>query len=320
LAKFGKIKNHYKMDQFSSHPLYRRHNLDSAMSSLWEFYKGKFLSLFLISLVMSFVIQYASTQLNFKELQSVTDPMVMLEKIKGYIVPILIVSLVNLLFTTILQYYIIYNPLDSENNIFVSALKSLKYFFPYLIIMILLAFAGSIAIVLGILALVIGVFFSILYIMTLYFFILPILMVEGANIGKTISRTITLAHRNFWSNVGWVAIFIIILIVVSVIFSGLVLLPFTGSFVKTILNPEDSSNLVNITTNPIFIILSAVISALTLPLMPIFACILYFNGKAGEETGQTITPVIIENDKVRVEDLYAKPYSEDHPDNPENKG
>ena len=66
-------------------------------------------------------------------------------------VPILIISLINLLFTTILQYYIIYNPLDSENNIFVSVLKSLKYFIPYLIIMVLLAFAGSIAIVLGLL-------------------------------------------------------------------------------------------------------------------------------------------------------------------------
>lgn len=307
------------MDQFNSHPLYRRHNIDSAMSSLWEFYKNKFLSLFLISIVMSLVIQYASTMVNFKELQAITDPLILLEKIKVYIVPMLIISLINLLFTTILHYYIIYNPLNSENNIFVSALKSLKYFIPYLIIMVLLAFAGSIAIVLGILALVIGVFFSILYIMTLYFFILPILMVEGPNIANAISRTITLAHKNFWSNIGWVAVFIIILIVVSVIFSGIVLLPFTGSFLKTIMNPEDASNLIDVTTNPLFIILSAIVSALTLPLIPIFSCILYFNGRAGEEQSQTISPVNPENDRVRVEDLYAKPYSEDHPENPEKK-
>src|SRR5665648_890193 len=107
------------MDQFSSHPLYRIHNIDSAMSSLWEFYKKNFLTLFIISLVMSLVIQYASTLVNFKELQTITDPVLMLEKIKDYIVPILLISLVALLFTTILQYYIIYNPLDIENNIFV---------------------------------------------------------------------------------------------------------------------------------------------------------------------------------------------------------
>ena len=81
------------MDQFSSHPLYRRHNIDSAMSSLWEFYKKNFLSLFIISLAMSLVIQYASTTVNFNELSTITDPMVMLEKIKDYIVPFLIISI-----------------------------------------------------------------------------------------------------------------------------------------------------------------------------------------------------------------------------------
>jgi hypothetical protein len=307
------------MDQFSNHPLYRRHNIDSAMGSLWEFYKKKFLSLFLISLVMSLFIQYASTMVNFKELQAITDPMVMLEKLKDYIVPVLIISLINLLFTTILQYYIIYNPLNSENNILVSVLKSMKYFIPYMIILVLLAFAGAIAVVLGILALIIGVFFSILYIMTLYLFILPVLMIEGSNIATTISRTIKLAHRDFWSNIGWVAVLIIILFVVSVIFSGIILLPFTGNFLKTITNPEDASNLADMTTNPLFIILSAIVGALTFPLMPIFSCILYFNGKAGEEQVKNIISNNGENERVRVEDLYAKPYSDDHPDNPDNQ-
>ncbi len=307
------------MDQFSSHPLYRRHNIDSAMSSLWEFYKKKFLSLFIMSLVMSFVIQYASTLVNMKELSSITDPMILLEKIKGLLLPILIISLINLLFSTILQYYIIFDPVSSENNIFVSIVRSLKYYIPYLILMVLLAFAGSIAIILGVFVLIVGAFFAMLYVMTLYLFILPIMMVEGINIGTTITRTIALTHRNFWSNIGWVAVFIIIMLVISVIFSGIILLPFTGSFVKTIINPEDATKLIDVTSNPLYIILSAIVSALILPLMPIFACILYFNAKAGEEQTQPAIPVNPENERVRVEDLYAKPYSEDHPDNPEKK-
>ena len=305
------------MDHFSSHPLYRKHNIDSAMSSIWEFYKSKFLSLFIISLVMSLVIQYASTMVNVKELQTITDPMLLLEKMKGFLVPILIISLINLLFATILQYYIIYNPLSSENNFFVSLLKSLKYFIPYLIIIVLLAFFGTIAIVLGILALIIGAFFAILYIMTLYLFILPIMMIEGSNIGDTINRTFKLVHKNFWTNIGWVAVFLLALIVISVIFSAIVLLPFTGNFLKTILNPENGSAVTDVSTNPIFIILSALIGALTLPLMPVFACVLYFNARANEDQGQIVTPANPDNDKVRVEDLYAKPYSDDHPDNPE---
>ena len=306
------------MDQFNSHPLYRKHNIDSAMSSLWEFYKSKFLSLFLISFVMSLVMQYGSTFVNLKELQTTKDPMVMFEIIKSSMVPILILLLVNLLFTTIMQYYIIYNPLNKENNFFVSFLKSLKYFIPYLIIMVLLAFAGSIAIVLGVFVLIIGMFFAMLYVFTIYLFILPVMMVEGVNIGNTISRTFILVHRNFWSNIGWVAVFIIILIVVSVIFSAIIYLPFTGSFVKTIINPGDSSGLIDLTTNPLFIILSAITGALTFPIMPIFACILYFNGRAGEEQGQIAPKPAPEDEKVKVEDLYAKPYSDDHPENPKN--
>jgi len=305
------------MDQFSSHPLYRRHSIDSAMNSLWEFYKKKFLALFIMSLVMSLVMQYASSLVNMKELSSITDPMVLLEKIRGLLLPILIISLINLFFTTILHYYVIFNPINNENTVFTSIINSVKYFIPYLIIMILLAFAGSIAIILGIFVLIVGAFFAMLYVVTLYLFILPVMMIEGANIGSTITRTIKLVHKNFWSNIGWVSVFIIIMLVVSVIFSGIILLPFTGSFVKTILNPEDATKLIDVTSKPLYIILSAIVSALILPLMPIFACILYFNGKAREEQIQPISTVNPENDKVRVEDLYAKPYSEDHPDNPE---
>ena len=60
----------------------------------------------------------------------------------------------------------------------------------------------------------------------------------------------------------------------SVIFSGIILLPFTGNFIKTITNPEAATNMVNVASNPLFIILSALVSALTLPLMPIFAAVL----------------------------------------------
>jgi hypothetical protein len=307
------------MDQFSNHPLYKRHNIDSAMNSLWDFYKKKFLTLFIASLAMSLVIQYVSSMVNMKELSSITDPMLLLEKIKGLLLPILGISLINLLFTTILQYYVIFNPIDSENTFSRSIIRSLKYFLPYLIIMVLLAFAGSIAIILGIFVLVVGAFFAMLYVVTIYLFILPVMMVEQVNIGATITRTIALTHKHFWTNIGWVAVFIIIMLVISVILSGIILLPFSGSFIKTLMKPDVAADAIDVTTKPLFIILSAIVSALTLPLMPIFACILYFNGKAGEVQTQVIPVDEPANKKVRVEDLYAKPYSEDHPDNPDNK-
>jgi hypothetical protein len=307
------------MDSISNHPLYKSHNIDSAMSSLWDFYKKRFISLFIISFAMSLVLQYVSTFINIQDLSTVTDPMVMLGKIREAMVPILVISVINLLFSVVLQHYIIYSPLDNENTILVSLLKSLRYFVPYLILMILLAFAGSIALALGILVLIVGAFFAILYIMTLYLFILPVLMIEGPNIGNTITRTITLSHRNFWANMGWVAVFIILLIVFSLISSGIILLPFTGNFIKSIVNPGETSEIINMTKNPLFIILSALAGALTFPLIPLFSCILYFNGRAREDNVQEVTQPDSEKTKLRVEDLYAKPYSDDHPDNPENK-
>ena len=158
------------------------------------------------------------------------------------------------------------------------------------------------------------------YVMTLYLFILPIMMVEGPDILKTIVRTFRLAHRNFWPNLGWVSVFLIIMIVISVIFSSIILIPFSGNFLKTIMNPEAGAEVINYTTNPLFIVLSALLGSLTMPLLPILACILYFNGRASEEEKNRPVPAEnSDNGKVRVEDLYAKPYSEDHPDNPETK-
>jgi hypothetical protein len=277
------------MDQINSHPLYKVHTIESAMDSLWNFYKQKFLSLFLASFVMGLVLQYISALVDINEIQSITTIDELMLKVREYMWPMLIISVVSLLFTTILHYYIIYNPLDPEINIFRSAVGSLRYFVLYMIIMVFLAIAASFALFLGLLLVVIGILFAVIYVFMVYLFILPVLMVEGPSIANTISRTITLAHRNFWSNIGWTAVFVIILLVATTVFSGLVLLPFTGKFFQAFSNPEEASSLVEITTKPLYIILSALLNAITLPLLPIFACILYFNGRAREEKKSEIS-------------------------------
>ena len=300
------------MDQINNHPLYKVHTIDSAMDSLWNFYKQKFLSLFLASFVMGLVLQYISALVNINEIQSITTIDEMMLKVREYLLPMLIISVVSLLFTTILHYYIIFNPLDAEVNIFRSAMQSLRYFVLYLIIMVFLALAASFALFLGLLLVVIGILFAVIYVLMIYLFILPVMMVEGPSIANTISRTITLAHRNFWSNIGWTAVFAVIVLVVSAVFSGLILLPFTGKFFQAFTNPEEASSLVEITTKPLYIILSALLNAITLPLLPIFACILYFNGRAREEKKSewAIRKDDEPEETVKVEDLYSKPLSD----------
>jgi len=297
------------MEPISSHPLYKAHTIDSAMNSLWEFYTRKFFTLFLVSFVMGLIIQYLSSliRIDIGNYQSLNIEE-MMQKLREYLWPMVIVSALSLVFTTILHSYVIFNPLDNENNIFRCILKSFRYFIPYMMIIIILAIAGSFVLFLGLLVLVIGALFAGIYIMTLYLFMLPIMMVEGPNIANTISRTIKLAHRDFWSNIGWTAVFVIIMLVVTMILSGLILLPFTGSFFSAVKNPEEATAVLDFTSKPLYIILTAVLNGLTMSLLPIFACILYFNGRARED--QQFSSVTVE--KIRVEDLYAKPLPEEN--------
>jgi hypothetical protein len=305
------------MQEFKSHPLYQRHNIDSAMNSVWDFYKKNFVVLFLTSLVMSLIIQYISKNINTAELQGITDPMEMFAKMKVFIWPMLLITVINLLFTTIMHYYILHHSVDNQDSIITSAIKSLKYFIPYLLIMIVLAIAGTIAMMLGLLVFIVGAVFSLLYVLTLYLMVLPTLMVEGPDPVNAISKAFKLVHRNFWSNIGWVAVFLILLIVISLVLSGVILIPFSGSFIRNLFNSGNSTDVMELAKNPVFMILSAVVNALTFPLMPIFAFVLYFNGRATEEE---VIRVVTETDepKLKVEDLYAKPYSDDHPENLDN--
>ncbi len=305
------------MHEFKNHPLYQRHTIDSAMNTIWEFYKKNFVVLFVISLVMSLIIQYISRNINTSDLQNITDPMEIFARMKVFIWPMLLITMINLLFTTIIHYYILHHSIDNQDSIITSAIKSMKYFIPYLLVMILLAFAGSIAIMLGLMVFIVGAVFSLLYVLTLYLMVLPAMMAEGPDIINTISRTFKLAHRNFWSNIGWVAVLLMLLIVISLVLSGIVLLPFSGSFIRNLFNSGNTPEVMELAKNPVYILLSAVANALTFPLMPIFAFILYFNGRAAEEEVIQMVP-FIEEQKLKVEDLYAKPYSDDHPENPDN--
>lgn len=292
------------MNDIKRHPLYARHNLDSAMSSLWDYYRKNFISLFIISLVISFITQLAASTIDLGELQSMTDTEEMIAKMKEYIVPGIIIILISLYFNIVLQHYIIYKPVDESNNFLTSLAKALRYYLPFLVIMILFGFMATIGMALGILALIIGVFFVALYLLMLYLFILPVLMLEGADIGRTINRTFTLAHRNFWSNMGTTAVFLIIMIVISLILSGVIMIPFSGNFLKTIFSPE-KAGITDIQSNPVYIILSSLAGAVTLPVIPILSCILYFNARVNEEEGEKAPAP--EEYRPKIEDLYSRP-------------
>lgn len=307
------------MDNFSSHPLYRKHDLDSVMSSLWSFYTNNFVVLFLTTFVFNLAMRFLYSTIDFTQFMSITDPFEMLEAMKQWTVPMLGMVVISFLLMVILQYYIMYKPIDNTVNIFNSLYKSLKYLPTYFILLIIFMIFASVAMLAGIIVFIIGILFSILYIYMIYFFILPTLMAEGNNIGNSIGRSFTLSHRHFGPNLGWTAVILLIVIVGTIVLSSLILLPFSGGFLKALKNPENAIEALSFMSNPWYIGLSALASALFSPVLLIFSAIIYFNARARESEAHLAAEITNEPDKVKVEDLYAKPYSEDHPDNPGNK-
>lgn len=271
------------MNPFSSHPLYRKHDLDSAMSSLWKFYRKKFFVLVFTSFVISIGIHFLTQMFDFYDILKITDPEEMMGKLREMIWPMVAISLVSLLCTTILYYYVIFNPVDSNVTIIVSLYKSLRYYILLLIIMVLFSVFASVAMIFGLMLLVIGVVFSMIYIMTLFLFFTPVLMVEGPDIANAISRTFRLAHRRFWANIGWVAVLLVIMLITSFILNAIITIPFTGGIMKNLTNPEELMSTMDYMRNPVYITLSALASALFYPLIPILGTILYFNSRAREE-------------------------------------
>jgi hypothetical protein len=297
---------------FKKHPLYRVYTTDTAISSLFDFYRNNFVKLFAMSLIMAAILQYAATFIDVVSLQNETDINVLMEKMRELMVPVGIIALTNMFFFVIIQHYILFNPLDENNSILNSLISSFRYLVPYLVIIILLFIFGIMAVTLGAVAFVIGAIFAVFYVMTLYLFILPIMMIEGTDISHTIIRTFKLAHKNFWTNYFLVFLFMMLFIMIAFIISGLMLAPFAGNFLSSIFNPEEAANFAEISKMPLYIVLSIIANAITMPLLPIFSTILYLNSIAKEQGEVQSYNTANEEKKVTVEDLYAKPYSDNY--------
>lgn len=277
------------MEDFSNHPLNKKHTIDTAMDSLWRFYSSHFFVLFLISFVASVAVNFYTQSIDFDKLigsaqRLQTEPEFLgeyIEVVKQTMTEMIPVFVLMIFINVLLSLYVLRNP-SQGNNIPVYFIGSFKYFLTYLIILILSIPLIMLALAAGFLAVVVGVLFSIVWLVALLAFVLPFLMAEGNDITRAISGSFRLMHRNFWSNMGWTAVFLVIMLIISFILSGLALIPFAGSLLQTLANPEEATPIVELGKNPIYILMSAALNSLVTPLYPIFSFVLYFNGKSRE--------------------------------------
>jgi len=289
------------MNTYQNHPLAGAVDLDTAFNKLWYFYKKYFVGLFLISVVGSLLSSLFIAGLDLSSLQATTDPAEMLEKMKGLAVPYALALLVSLVLSVLLHAWVLERPAGEAGFISVLLKKSLIVLVPYLAAMIFFGVMTVMVVSIGIVLLVLPGLFAIFYMATVGLLVMPVMLTETRNPLEALTRSFRLTHRNLWANMGWVIVVILIIVVVSLVLGAIVMLPFTGSFVRSIANPEEAAAMLEMTRNPVYIGLSSLTGGLVTPVMPILAFLLYFRNR-GEEV---VAEVTTDNDTtVKVEDLY----------------
>ncbi len=291
------------MNTYQNHPLAGAVDLDSAFNKLWYFYKKYFVGLYIISVAGSLLTSVFISGLDLSSLQTTTDPVEMLETMKDFAGPYSLALLVTLVLSVLLHTWVMERPAGDPG--FISALlkKSLFALVPYLVAMIIFGVLTVMLVSIGIVLLVLPGFFAIFYMATTGLFLMPVILAETRNPLEALTRSFRLTHKNLWANMGWAIVVILILVVASLVLGAIVMLPFTGSFIRSMTNPEEATAMLEMTRNPVYIGLSALTGGLVTPVMPILAFLLYFRNR-GEEV---VVEVTTDNDaSVKVEDLYPQ--------------
>lgn len=307
------------MTDIDNHPLKKRYNLDSALNSFIQFYKKWFMPLFGISLASTLITSFMSSGIDISGFQGITDPAEMIALMKPMAWRYMLIVVIGLYFNLILLYFIIVRPLQPESDLQSQIIRvTTRYFFPVLVIYITLSILAMVAMMLGVVILFVGAIFAAFYSMIFFSLTAPVMMIEDRSIGDSLSRIFKLGHRQFWVNMGYVALFAVLFIIITLILSAIVMIPFTGGFLKSILNSESVGEATDLVTRPSYIILGALASALTMPLFPIFSLILYFNNTTGIEENILVRSGNQGSGRVTVEDLYAG-YERDEEDEEDEK-
>jgi hypothetical protein len=293
------------MRNYQNHPLAGAVDLDSAFSKLWSFYKKYFIGLYIISVAGSLLSLIFMADIDMASLQDVSaDPELMLDKMKSMAGPYALTMLVTLILMVVLHAWVLDRPADEPGFGSMLLKKMLMALVPYLVAMIIFMVLTVILTSIGIVLLVLPGLFALAYMATVMIFAMPVTLVETLNPLEIITRSFKLMHRNLWPNMGWFVILALIMVVTAMLLSTLTMLPFTGSFIRSITNPEEAAAMLEITKNPVYIGLSALTGALVRPLMPILAFLLYFRNRGEEVAESEITTDT--NTTVRVEDLYPR--------------
>lgn len=284
------------MENYKKHSLYKSHTFESIFGDTFRFYGKHFLSLYLIAFVCNLIIQFFSSQIDYSQIMlDPYDPD--LDVLMGFMGQMVGIVLVSILFSIILNlflfYYVIQRELQPERST-LSLLGSaiVEQGIPFLVISLVFGILMFFGVFIGVFLFIIGALAAALYVGTVITFAGPNLITEKKGLGTALGRSFDLAHRQFWSSLGYILVMVILLIIVGLLLSSVLLAPFAGSFFKMMSNPGDVSGFFETATSPWYIVLAAAVGSLTAPVFPIFATALYFKVKKSEDDGEPATQLI----------------------------
>lgn len=274
------------MLDLKKHSLFKEMEVDSVLSNVFSLYIKKFVILFMYSFVAVFILQWLFYQLGFWELYKVsfTNPEDFLRVYSQLMGKVAIVSVTSIIIYGCLNAFIVnyiiksdLEPERSTGDIFIESIKKYAiHMIFFLILTTLILIAGMI---IGIIALIIGVFFAMIYLGTVLIPGATIIVAEEKNAIEAVGRTFKLAHKDFWSVLGSLILFILIMILVSIVLTAIMAIPFLISFID---NWGEVDNITEMFRTNFYnigiwsVVLNSIVSAAIYPLYAIISVVIYF--------------------------------------------
>jgi len=222
---------------------------------------------------------------------TIADPEEMMRELSGFMGVMGIVITGTVIIYGLLNAYFVNLILknDGENKLTSGELfmESLKKYSIHMIFFLLLSGAiVTVGTVAGIFIFIIGFLIAFAYLGTVLSPGAAIVVAEEKNALEAISRTFSLVHKDFWSTLGAMVLFVIMMILISIVVSALMSIPFVIIFFD---NWSETGNILesfkmqNYDVGMWTVLLNALVSALTYPFYAIFSVVLYFKLKYKED-------------------------------------
>jgi hypothetical protein len=280
------------MENYQNHPLYQPMDFEALFTQTFQIYKKHFVYLFLYSFLGIILISMLFFATDLQD-SFTYDMLYNPDQIGSFLGKLFLILLVMFLGYSILylfiHYFIIYQyaePEQSHFSMFSNALK--KFALPYFLLVIIMIIILTLSMTIGFFLLIIGMFVALCYFGTIFLPVTPILIIEKDDPISTLGRCFNLGHLDFWATLGALIVIQILIMVASMILSAITMAPFAIDMFQ-LMNPnnvlemmESGESIFSFIT-PAFVLVSSIVNAITFPIIPIFAVLVYFKLKYKED-------------------------------------